>query len=398
MKDIQEITLPKLGESIVSATIVNWLKKVGDRIAVDDPLVEVSTDKVSSEIPSPIAGVLVEILAHTHQEIDVGAPLAKISIESTVSTQIKKNEDLERPKSFSTTHQKSGFFSPAVLHLAQKEGISLETLGSLQGTGFEGRVSKKDIERFLQTRISHSAPCKTKDPKNYFVNSSFEEVIAMNGMRKAIAENMVRSFYQAPHASLVQEVDVTEIMNEIAKIKERFLEVHGAKLTITSFLIKALSNALEEFPLLNASVKEENIIIKKYINVGIAVHVPQGLVVPVIKHCKDLDTICVAKALSDVSNKARAGKLLPDDVTEGTITLTNFGMSGALMGIPIIRYPEVAILGAGTIEKRVVVQEDDSIAIRKRMYITLTFDHRVIDGIYGCEFLKCLKNHLSNLV
>lgn len=380
--EIVEIVLPKLGESIVNARVVKWLKKTGDLIALDEPLLEVSTDKVNSEIPSPVAGRLEEILVEEDEEVDVGAPLAKISTAKVASSAVLKPHLDEVKK-----EDKQGscsFLSPAVLREAEKEGITLETLKKIKGTGEGGRVTKKDIEKFKQS----SEPVGTKN--------SLEERVKMSGMRKMIAENMVRSFYEAPHASLVTEVDVTEVMKTIKAEKERFLETHGVKLTITPFLLQALAKALQQFPMLNASLEEETIVMKRYINVGIAVNVDGGLVVPVIKNCEGRNLVSLAKAVSELAGKARSSKLAPDEVKDGSITLTNFGMTKALIGVPIIRYPEVAIIGAGTIQKRVHVREDESIAIRDMIYITLTFDHRIIDGIYGCQFLEAFKQQIES--
>ena len=390
------VTLPKLGESILGATILHWLKKVGDRIAIDEGLVEVSTDKVNSEIPSPVKGILKEILAKENEEIEVGAPLASIEIDDefleSVSPEIKLQENTAKSES----REKASFFSPSVLRYAQMEGITIEVLQQMEGTGEGGRVTKKDIEKYASTK---KAPCPLKsEPKVASQSSSgTEDRIKMTGLRKAIAENMVRSFYEAPHASLVIEADVTDIMNLIAREKKAFLDNHGAKLTITSFIIQALTKALSQFPLLNASLEDETIILKRFINVGIAVNIEGGLVVPVIKNCQERNLVSIAKSVSDLSQRARNNKLAPDDITQGSVTLTNFGMTGALIGVPIIRYPEVAIIGAGTIKKRVVVKDDDSFAIRQMMYLTLTFDHRVIDGIYGCEFLNALKHNLESI-
>ena len=217
----------------------------------------------------------------------------------------------------------------------------------------------------------------------------------MTGMRKAIADNMVRSFYEAPHASLVTEVDVTAIIQLIQKEKEEFLKKHGFKLTITAFVARAIAKALQQYPLINSSLEGDTILLKRYLNLGIAVSVEQGLLVPVVKHCQRLGITEIAKAISELSVKARSGKLTLDDVSEGTISLTNFGMTGVQIGIPIIRYPEVAIVGVGATYKKVVPLENDLLAIRSMMHVSLTFDHRVLDGMYGCGFLGALKKHLE---
>jgi len=399
-KDIVEIVLPKLGESIVGATIVQWLKQEGDQVSLDEALVEVSTDKVNSEIPSPIAGILKEICVQKDEEIEVGAILAKIEVSQQQNVtpsapQLKSQKEIEEAGS-----GKEDFFSPAVLRQAHLEGISLDALRKIDGTGEGGRITKKDVECFARAqnpdkKQDKSQPCPLS--VGLSLHPEQEERVVMSGMRKAIAENMVRSFYEAPHASLVMEADVTDVMKLIAREKERFVETHGVKLTITSFLVQALTKSLQQFPMLNASLEGDTIVMKRYVNIGIAVNIEKGLVVPVIKNCHERNLVSLAKAIADLSAKARTMKLTPGDVTEGTVTLTNFGMTGALIGVPIIRFPEVAIIGAGTVQKRVVVREDDSFTIRQMLYLTLTFDHRVIDGIYGCQFLAAFKHHLESV-
>jgi 2-oxoglutarate dehydrogenase E2 component (dihydrolipoamide succinyltransferase) len=217
----------------------------------------------------------------------------------------------------------------------------------------------------------------------------------MSGMRKAIADNMVRSFYEAPHATLVTQVDVTGVQKLIQKEKENFLKQHGSKLTLTSFVARAIAKALQEYPLINSSLEEDTIVVKRFVNLGIAVSVDQGLMVPVIKHSQRKTLAEIAKEIGELSSKARAGKLSPDEVKEGTITLTNFGITGVQIGIPIIRYPEVAIVGIGAAYKQVGPLEDDVLAVRTLMHVSLTFDHRVLDGIYGCGFLSALKKHIE---
>ncbi len=394
--EIVEVALPKLGESILGATVVQWLKKEGDRIALDEPLLEVATDKVNSEIPSPVAGILQEICVHPDQEIEIGALLAKIQTGACSAEVTSKEESPVIQQESAVEKGNEEVFSPAVLRLAKMEGIGFEQLRKIEGSGEGGRITKKDIETYAASKKTCPLKAKTAAPQSSELTES-EERIVMSGMRKAIAENMVRSFYEAPHASLVLEADVTDIIKMIAREKERFVETHQAKLTITSFLVQALTKAIQQFPMLNASLDGETIVLKRYVNVGIAVNIDKGLVVPVIKNCQERNLVSIAKSLSDLSSRARAGKLSPNEVQEGTVTLTNFGMTGALIGVPIIRYPEVAIIGAGTVQKRVVVRDDDSFAIRHMMYLTLTFDHRVIDGIYGCQFLAAFKQHLESI-
>ena len=361
-----EVRLPKLGESILSATVVRWFKKVGDTIRLDEPLLEVSTDKVTSEIPSPTAGVLQKILVDVSQEIPVGALLAVIGSGAQAVTPAQPQEE--------------GFFSPAVLRLLSEKGISLseaERIPRQRG----GRLSKQDVEAYVMPKEQPSVSA---------------ERIKMTAMRKAIAENMVRSFYEAPHASLIAEVDVTHAVQTIQKEKQRFLEQHGAKLTICSFIARAIARALQSYPLLNSSLTDgDTIVVKRSVNLGIAVSVDQGVMVPVIQGCQALSLAEIARRLAELAEKARANRLSPQDVQEGSITMTNFGMAGALVGTPIIRYPEVAIVGIGAIVKRVVVVENDAMAIRSMMMVSLTFDHRVLDGLYGCGFLSELKRHLE---
>lgn len=398
MSEEIQVCLPKLGESILSATIVQWFKKIGDRVNLDEPLLEVSTDKVNSEIPSPAAGILKAIYANPDQELQVGDLIAVIAAQGGMAP--------SSPASVISAVQESGSaqdmretFSPAILRLARENGISLEALSKMSGTGMGGRVTKRDLEEHLEKRASSSKTCpRSAAPSTATMpqtsNTEIER-LKMTGMRKAIADNMVRSFYEAPHASLVTEVDVTGVLKLIQREKDAFVNTHGFKLTITAFVARAIKNALKEYPLLNSSLEGDTILVKKFVNLGIAVSVDQGLFVPVIKHCQHLGVTGLAKAIAELSTKARTSKLLPDDVNEGTMTLTNFGMSGVQIGVPIIRYPEVAIVGIGAIHKKVVPLEDDVLAIRSMMNVCLTFDHRVLDGMYGCGFLGALKKHLE---
>lgn len=390
MSEEYKIILPKLGESIVSATIVQWFKKEGDSVVLDEPLLEVSTDKVNSEIPSPVAGVLKKILAIPDQELQVGDTLA--IIERLAAKNVSVEEVVKRSESVVTAEEKNNdFLSPAVLRAAKEKGISLETLQKIQGTGSGGRITRQDVENFSPLKpMSIPTPCPLAK-----TSESEVERLKMTGMRKAIADNLVKSFYGAPHATLIQEIDVTAVMKCIQKKKEIFASLYGAKLTVTSFILHALGKALQEFPLLNSSLDQDTILVKKQVNIGVAVSVEQGLIVPVIKNCQRLTLPEIALAVQTLSEKARQGKLAPNDVLEGTVTMTNFGMSGVAIGVPIIRYPEVAIIGIGAIKKQVRVMEEDVLAIRSMMHLSLTFDHRIIDGMYGCGFLSSLQKHLE---
>ncbi len=399
MSEFTKVLLPKLGESIVSAVVVQWFKKVGDSVQLDEPLLEVSTDKVNSEIPSPVAGTITEIVAQVDETVEVGHLLAVIRSGSAGEKANEKviplvsTEELTRPAAENSTMR--DFFSPALLRLARERGVSLDELEKVAPTGAGGRLTKKDLEDYIAKKVGSPKPCPLQPTRSASSPLIDVERIKMSGMRKAIADNMVRSFYEAPHATLVTEVDVTGILKLIQKEKEAFLERHGAKLTITAFIAKAISRALQAYPFLNSSLEQDTIVVKRFVNLGLAVSVDQGIMVPVIKHCQRLSLADIAKAIQELSHKARSGNLSNDEISEGSITLTNFGMSGVSIGVPIIRYPEVAIVGVGAIQKRVIALEDDLLAVRSMLHISLTFDHRVLDGMYGCGFLNHLKKHLE---
>jgi 2-oxoglutarate dehydrogenase E2 component (dihydrolipoamide succinyltransferase) len=391
MTEEYQVTLPKLGESIVNATVVQWFKKEGDTINLDEPLLEVSTDKVNSEIPSPVSGVLSKILVNPDQELAVGDPLAVIHLHHAPAGEGPR-VTLEVRREVSKTEEMKDFYSPALLRLARENNIGLEELEKIPATGAGGRLSKRDLEIYIEKKAPHAnKPCAiiTKSL------STEIERIKMTGMRKAIADNMVKSFYEAPHATLITEVDLTPVVKLIQKEKESFLAKFGSKLTLTSFVARAISRALSEYPFLNSSLEDDTIVLKRYVNLGIAVSVEQGIMVPVIRGCQNKTIPELAKAIGDLSARARAGKLTPEEVKEGTVTLTNFGISGVMIGIPIIRYPEVAIIGMGAITKKVVALDDETFGVRSMIHLSLTFDHRVIDGMYGCGFLKSVKGHLE---
>ncbi len=383
---IIEIKLPKLGESIVNATIVQWLKEEGDHVSQDEPILEVSTDKVNSEIPAPQAGVLTEILVQPNEEVDVGAPLAKLLIEK--AGEVPAAQESKPLSNQASNEEKTSFLSPAVLKMANEKGISLDVLSQISGSGHGGRVTKRDLENYLAQSDEPSASEK---------NDMSIEKLPMDALRKAIADNMVRSFYEAPHASLVAEVDVTDVMAHIKAKRDAFKKEHGAKLTITSYIVQAITEAIKLYPMVNASIDKDTILMKRFINMGIAVSVEKGVLVPVIKNCQKKGLPEIAKEIVRLSDKARNNKLNQEDLELGTITMTNFGMSGMQIGIPIIKYPEVAIIGIGSIHKKVAALEDDTIAVRKNVYFTLTFDHRLIDGIYGANFLNHVKNFLEKV-
>ncbi len=358
------IVLPKLGESIVSATIVRWFKKVGDFISLDEPILEVSTDKVNSEIPSPSAGILQEICAEVGQEVDVGQILAILQLQKPAEIQ-------------------EAFLSPSVSRLLKEEGIGADETDLIPKTGEGGRLTRKDVEAYLASKSASLGAAEGV------------ERIKMTHLRKAIADNMVKSFYAAPHASLMTEVDMTFVLEKVAREKGRFLAESNLKLTVTPYIAEAIGKALQDFPLLNASLDGDTIIMKKFVNLGIAVSIDHGVMVPVILDARNLSLRELTAQINLLAEKARTNQLKAEDVQQGTITMTNFGMTGTMIGIPIIRHPEVAIIGIGAITKKVVPLPDETIGVRSMMWVTLTFDHRVLDGLYGCEFLSKLKRILE---
>lgn len=368
------VNLPKLGESIVSATIVKWLKNEGDNVSLDEPLLEVATDKINSEIPSPVSGKVGKILALVNEEKNVGDPLVVIHTDAKIEPEKKEITTEEKP----TSTENSAVLSPAVLGLMQQHNLSFEEIEKIPRASKSGRLSKKDIQNYLDSQ------------------ETSEDRIIMSPMRKAIAENMVKSFYKAPHASLIHEIDVTAIVEFIAKEKANFLKTHGVKVTITSFIALAISKALKKFPLLNATLQDDTILLKKQVNLGIAVSVENGIMVPVIKDVVSKDLLSLSKNVAEIATKVRENSITNEEMQNGTITMTNFGMGGVMIGIPIIRHPEMAIVGVGALKKKPAVI-DDKIAIRTLMHICLTFDHRVIDGMYGCAFLQELQNSLDEI-
>lgn len=383
MSEIFEVKMPKLGESIVSATIVHWLKKVGERVELDEPLLEVSTDKVNSEIPSPVAGILKEIKGEVDQTYEVDAVICTIEVTDAIARDATASDTTTGEPSTNQVSGRENFYSPAVIRFARDNGIGMEELESIERSGSGGRLSRKDVQKYLSEK---GGPNTHSD----------HERVKMTGMRKAIAEHMVKSFYEAPHATLVADVDITDIMAHIKATKESFAKEHGCKLTITSYISQAIAKGALQFPYINASLDGDTIVLKKFVNIGIAVSVNQAILVPVIRNVHKLSIPEIAKQLGSLAEKARNEALLPDDVQAGTITMSNFGMGGALIGVPIIRFPEVAIIGVGKIERRLCVMDDDTTAIRHIVHLSLTFDHRAIDGMYGCEYLAAVKNHLEN--
>ncbi len=417
-----EVVMPQMGESITTGTITKWHKNVGDIIELDEILLEISTDKVESEIPSPIKGKVVELLYPEGATIDVGRPIAMIEddLNAAVTASAPKAAPAAATKTESApvaaksapaatpvVEEEEGFrfYTPLVKAMAKEAGISLSELSSIKGSGAAGRVNKADLEAYIASGKKGSAPAAGKvasAPVAYSgpvtQPSGRVEIIPMDNMRKAIAKNMVLSKQTSPHVNSIDEIDMTNLVKAREKIKNEFKKREGINLTYTHFTLYAIVQALKEFPLVNASIEGDNIVVKKDINLGCAVAVPgNGLVVPVIKNAGDLNLTGIAKQLDMLAAKARNKKLTMDDLSGGTYTFTNNGSFGTLIATPVILQPQLGIFCTGVIKKRVMVMEDDSIAVRQMMYGTHTYDHRLIDGELGSKFLASVKNHLETM-
>ena len=427
--NILEITMPKMGESVMEGTIIKWHKKVGDSVNKDETIFEISTDKVDTEIPSPEKGTIIEILVGEQETVDVGTIVAKLEIGGKVKVpqinisetvpDVLQDQPLSQQKksmhdNFSqnenyhlTEKNAAGFFSPLVLSIAQKENIGFDELKLIQGTGIEGRVSKKDILNYLEKRksgkiaeikvgIQKSVPLS---PQTVYSASDVES-FPMDNIRQRIMEHMILSRDTSVHVTELIEVDMTRIHNYINNKKDEILKNENAKLTYMAFIADAVVKSIKKYPLINSSIEGNRILQKKFINLGIAVAIePSGLIVPNIKNSGDKNIIGLAKSISEIANKARTKKLNPDDISNGTFTITNYGVFGTIFGTPIINQPEVAILGVGTVQKKPVVIEidgSDTIAVRNIMALTLSHDHRLIDGMLGGLFLKSVKEVLES--
>jgi 2-oxoglutarate dehydrogenase E2 component (dihydrolipoamide succinyltransferase) len=425
-QELIDVVMPKMGESVTQGTIIKWHKKVGDKVEKDETLFEISTDKVDTEVPSPAEGILTEILVKEQETVDVGVVVARISPTGYV-LKISR-EETKAPKEVETPQptiskaevvekkektEKSRFYSPLVLKIAQEENVSMEELESIEGTGLGGRVTKKDILEYIEKRKSGKVAIPKKEEKvipQRLVEEKVERVQFMPGekvkiepmdhMRQLIMEHMVKSRDTSVHVVGIQEVDMTKVHNYIQKNKDAFLEREGIKLTYLPFIVDATVKALKEFPYINASIDGTNVVLKNYINIGIAVALePMGLIVPVIKNADEKNIVGLAKSIYDLATRARSKKLLPDEVKDSTFTITNYGLYGTLFGNPIINQPEVAILGVGAVTKKPVVVEvdgQDTIAIRYMMYISLCHDHRLIDGALAGKFMRRIKELLES--
>lgn len=425
-----ELRLPKMGESVAEATITNWLKEVGDKIEADEAVLEIATDKVDSEVPSEVSGVLVEKLFGKDDLVQVGQIIAIIETEGgdvvvpssevapAIIEEIQKTvevakESVATPVDFSESDK---FFSPLVKNIAKEEGISLGELVSINGSGKEGRVTKEDILNYVKNRgsqpatvvatqvkafeapkaVSVTTPSQTVSPVS--VNGG-DEIVEMDRMRKLISGYMVASVQTSAHVQSFIEVDVTNIVKWRDKVKNAFEKREGEKLTYTPIFMEAVAKALKDYPGMNISVEGDFIIKKKNINLGMAAALPNGnLIVPVIKNADQLNLVGMAKAVNDLGNRAKMGKLKPDDTQGGTYTVTNVGTFGSVFGTPIINQPQVGILALGAIRKVPAVietPEGDFIGIRQRMFLSHSYDHRVVDGALGGAFVKRVAEYLE---
>jgi 2-oxoglutarate dehydrogenase E2 component (dihydrolipoamide succinyltransferase) len=439
---IVELVMPKMGESIMEATILRWHKKPGDHVKVDETVLEIATDKVDSEVPSIAEGEITEILFAENDVVSVGTVIARVNTNADAATETPAvapaapvtaapkpaapapvahhaasapvAQEAER-----TVGSGARFYSPLVLTIAQQEGISFAELEKLPGSGNDGRVTKRDILTYVDARrqgqvqqgtnLEVNAPAKAAatPAKNTEVTtisspaySGNVEIIEMDRMRKLIANHMVHSKHTSPHVTSFSEADVTNMVKWRDRVKKDFEKREGEKLTFTPLFIEAVVKCLKKFPLINCSLDGDKIILKKDINIGMATALPSGnLIVPVIRNADMLNLVGLAKQVNHLANAARQNKLKPEDTQAGTFTLTNVGTFGSIMGTPIINQPQVAILAVGAIKKRAVVLETpdgDVIAIRHMMYLSMSYDHRIVDGALGSTFLSAVAQELEH--
>ena len=429
-----ELKLPKMGESVAEATITSWLKEVGDKIEMDEPVLEIATDKVDSEVPSEVDGVLVEKLFNVDDVVQVGQTIAVIEIEGDgENTEIAKTPKLEEVSHKESTLEvtevqksveiaigtvapvissEARFYSPLVKNIAKKEGITQDELDALPGTGKEGRVTKNDILAYLDDRGSETkkeqkvieqVPVQQPKPVEKVtkpvIPSAGDEIIEMTRMGKLVAKHMVDSVQTSAHVQSFIEADVTKIWNWRNRVKDEFFKREGENLTFTPIFMEAVAKALRDFPMINISVQGDTIIKKKNINLGMAAALADGnLIVPVIKNADQLNLVGMTKQVNDLANRARMNQLKPDEIQDGTYTVTNVGTFGSIMGTPIINQPQVGILALGAIRKVPAVietSEGDFIGIRYRMFMSHSYDHRVVNGALGGQFVKAVKDYLE---
>nr|WP_121273123.1 dihydrolipoamide acetyltransferase family protein [Pedobacter schmidteae] len=432
-----ELLLPKMGESVAEATIIKWVKQPGDQIEVDDTVLEIATDKVDSEVPSPITGKLVKQLFKEDDIVQVGAVIAIIETDAdvvisteTIQAPVVVEEKVTEPviadipgmEQLIAESTSDRFYSPLVKNIAAQEGIQLTELDSISGTGSDGRLTKDDLLNYIQRKQGTNVPVAAKlapeatkpaapqaaaampaQPAKAPAASSIggaEEIIEMDRMRKLIADHMIMSKQTSPHVTSFVEADVTNMVMWREKVKRNFEKREQEKITFTPIFVEAVSKAIKDFPMINVSVNGTQIIKKRDINIGMAAALPSGnLIVPVIKNADQLNLVGLTKSVNDLAARARNSKLKPDETQNGTFTLTNVGSFGNVMGTPIINQPQVAILAVGAIKKKPAVLETefgDVIAIRHMMYLSLSYDHRVVDGALGGSFVRRVADYLEN--
>lgn len=438
-----DLVMPKLGESIMEATILKWHKKSGDPVKQDETVLDIATDKVDSEVPSTAEGVIEELLFNENDVVPIGTVIAKIrvganaavsnnqpsaALKQEVYEEAKLVEEIPYQPAKNTAPVEASksavrFYSPLVLNIAQQEGISMSELENIPGTGQDGRVSKKDILAYVANKAVSPELLAVSQHTQSQASSVFQsnnneiavansqqlaannypgnvEIIEMDRMRKMIAKHMVDSKHTSPHVTSFAECDVTNLVLWRERVKKEFEKREGEKITFTPLFIEAIVKCIKKYPWLSSSVEGDKIIVKKNLNIGMATSLPNGnLIVPVIKNADQLNLTGLTKQVNSLANAARTGKLKPDDTSGGTFTLTNVGTFGSIMGTPIINQPQVAIMAVGAIKKRPMVIETpqgDSIAIRHMMYISLSYDHRIIDGSLGSTFLNAVSKELEN--
>ena len=415
-----EIIMPKMGESIMEATVLKWLKKVGDKVEADEYLLEVATDKIDTEVPSSHTGILAEILVPEGEVAEIGKPICLIQtngeeqkdfskttqvseklVQEIFDIQTLTGINLEPISNINSSNTEgSRFYSPLVLSICKEEKISNSELESIAGTGVEGRVTKRDIFAFLESRTSF-IPLKTKEEVKVkpVIISGNDEIIQMDRMRRMIADRMVESVRVAPHVTSFVETDMTNVAIWRNNIKDSFKKQYGENITYTPILVEAIVKAIKDFPQINASVNGDQIIIKAKINIGMAVALPSGnLIVPVIHNADQYNLIGLTKKINDLTKRARENKLRPEDLEGGTYSFSNIGTFGNIMGTPIIMQPQVAIMAFGAIQKKPSVIETpqgDLLGIRHKMFISHSYDHRVVDGSLGGQFVKRVSDYLE---
>ncbi len=413
--------MPKMGESISEATIISWLKNEGDFVEAEEIILEVATDKVDNYVPSPVSGVITEIRFQKDAIVEVGAVLALINSElgsekielgsKKEQTNVEASSTLQnrQPTTINRQPTTDNFLSPLIISIAQKENLSIEELQSIPGSGADGRLQKSDVFQYLKNRkyplpsrkfeVESLKSSSYPKPKINYIEGK-DHIVEMDRMRKMIADHMVYSKQNSPHVTSYIEVDVTNLVDWRNKNKDEFLKKNNEKFTFTPVFVQAVAKAIINFPMINVSVDGDNIIVHKDINIGMATALPSGnLIVPVVKNANEKDLVALAKDVNALAEASRNNKLKPDQVQGSTFTISNVGTFGSLMGTPIINQPEVAILAFGTIKKRpevITSPKGDEIAIRSMMFLSLSFDHRVVDGFLGGSFLRNVAENLEN--